>query len=342
MNQSSVHIAVDVMGGDFGSSVTLPAVKAALSSYPLLRVSLFGRRETYDSLQAQSLETMGDRVQFIECADIVSMEEKPSAVLRHKQQSSLYQSIECLKRGEAQACVSAGNTGALMAAGHLLLKPFPSIDRPAVCAEMPTLQGSCLMLDLGANVDSSALQLSQFAMMGSVMAKTVYGIAKPRVALLNMGEEAIKGNEQVKQAAQLLETNPYLNYIGYAEGNDIYEGKADVIVCDGFVGNAVLKASEGVARLIQHKIQKAYGKNLMSRLSAFFSGPVLRELKNDINPSHYNGASFLGLQGTVVVSHGKTDIKGFAHAIELAVQQVQQNLPRRIQAELDKIAPPAK
>lgn len=337
MNIPSVHIAVDVMGGDFGSSITLPAVKAALSSHPLLRVSLFGRVETYDPLCVQSLKLFGDRVQFIECADTVGMEEKPSAVLRHKQQSSLYQAVDCVKRGEAQACVSAGNTGALMAVGYLLLKTFPGIDRPAVCAEMPTTQGRCLMLDLGANVDSSAQHLSQFAMMGSVMAKALYGIDKPRVALLNIGEEAIKGNEQVKQAAQLLEDNSHLHYIGYAEGSDIYEGKADVIVCDGFVGNAVLKASEGVARLIQHKIQQAYGKNLVSRLSGLFSGPVLKSLKNDIDPSRYNGASFLGLQGTVVVSHGKTDVNGFSNAIRLAYQQVQQELPQRIQAELNTV-----
>lgn len=333
----TVHIAVDVMGGDFGSSVTLPAIQALLISHPSLCVSLFGRAEIYDSVHVQSLKTFGDRVQFVECADTVGMEEKPSSVLRHKQNSSLYQAIDCVKRGTAQACVSAGNTGALMAVGHLLLKTFAGIDRPAVCAEMPTTQGRCLMLDLGANVDSSALHLSQFATMGSVMAKALYGIDKPRVALLNIGEEAIKGNEQVKQAALLLEKNPHLHYIGYAEGSDIYEGKADVIVCDGFVGNAVLKASEGVARLIQHKIQQAYGKNLVSRLSALFSKPVLKSLKNDIDPSRYNGASFLGLQGTVVVSHGKTDVKGFAHAIELALQQVQQNLPQRIQAELNTV-----
>jgi len=337
VNTPPVHIAVDVMGGDFGSSVTLPAVKAALSSHPLLRVGLFGRADTCDSLHLSSLKTFGDRVQWVECSDTVGMDEKPSSVLRHKQQSSLYQAIDCIKRGEAQACVSAGNTGALMATGHLLLKTFPGIDRPAVCAEMPTAQGSCLMLDLGANVDSSALQLSQFATMGSVMAKAIYGIAKPRVALLNIGEEAIKGNEQVKQAAQLLENNPHLHYIGYAEGGDIYEGKADVVVCDGFVGNAVLKASEGVARLIQTKIQQAYGKNFLSKLSAFFSGNVLRELKNEIDPSRYNGASFLGLQGIVVVSHGKTDVKGFCHAIDLAIQQVQQNIPQRIQSELNTV-----
>jgi len=326
VNTTPVHIAVDVMGGDFGSSVTLPAIKAALSSHPLLRVSLFGRVDTYDSLLVPSLKTFGDRIQFVECAETVGMEEKPSAVLRHKQQSSLYQAIDCVKRGEAQACVSAGNTGALMAVGHLLLKTFPGIDRPAVCAEMPTSEGSCLMLDLGANVSATPAQLLQFAQMGSRLATVLYQKDRPRVALLNMGEEDNKGNETVKEAAQLLQGLDNLNYTGFVEGHHIYEGKADVIVCDGFTGNAVLKASEGVARLIRQRLEQSCRKNIFHKIMTLLARPLLKDLREQINPSRYNGACFLGLSAVVVKSHGNSDVEGFTRAIELAYRQVEVNV----------------
>jgi len=325
MNTRPVHIAVDVMGGDFGSSITLPAVKAALTSHPSLCVSLFGRTETYAALYRQALELFGDRVHFVACADTVGMEEKPSAVLRHKQQSSLYQAIDCVKRGEAHACVSAGNTGALMAVGYSLLKTLPGIERPAVCAEMPTTRGHCLMLDLGANVQASAAQLLQFAQMGSRLARVLYKNDRPRVALLNMGEEEIKGSEMVKEAATLLQESADLNYAGFVEGHHIYEGRADVIVCDGFTGNAVLKASEGVALLIRQRLEQSCRKNILRKALTWLARPVLEDLRDQMNPSRYNGACFLGLSAVVVKSHGHSNVEGFTHAIELAYRQVEAN-----------------
>lgn len=325
MNPLSVHIAVDVMGGDFGSSVTLPAVEAVLTSHPSLRVQLFGRAATYNALHRQSLEKFSDRVRFTECSETVGMEEKPSAVLRHKQQSSLYQAIDCVKRGEAQACVSAGNTGALMAVGHLLLKTIPVIDRPAVCAEMPTTTGSCLMLDLGANVQASPQQLLEFAQMGSRLARILYKNSQPRVALLNMGEEEIKGSETIKEAAALLQKTTDLNYTGFVEGHHIYEGRADVVVCDGFTGNAVLKASEGVARLIRHRLEKSCSRNILRKIMVLLARPLLKDLQEQMNPSRYNGACFLGLSAVVVKSHGNSTVEGFTRAIELAYRQVEVN-----------------
>lgn len=310
------------MGGDFGPSITLPAVANALLSIPSLRVSLFGRNASYSSSHLQTLESFGERVSFIECSEVVGMDEKPASVLRHKQQSSLYRAIEQVKQGQARACVSAGNTGALMAAGCFLLKTEKDIERPAICAEVPTEKGSCLMLDLGANVSASPNQLLQFAFIGSRLAGLLYKKNRPSVALLNMGEEDIKGNETVKEAAALLQASD-LNYAGFVEGHHIYEGRADVIVCDGFTGNAVLKASEGVARLIRHQLKLACRRSVFRSLLALLARPLLKDVGEQMNPSRYNGACLLGLSAVVVKSHGNSDVEGFARAIELAYRQLE-------------------
>jgi len=323
------------MGGDYGPSVVFPAVSQALSKNTNLSITLFGCRDqiAVDVLQ-KLIESFSGRIEFQDCDEVVSMSDKPSTALRSKQNSSMYRAVACVADNQADACVSAGNTGALMAIGRFLLKTFPGIDRPAICTEIPNEADGCYLLDLGANVDSCSEHLMQFAVMGSVAATALKGLSHPKVGLLNIGEEEIKGNEQVKLAGSLLEENTNINYIGYVEGNDVFSGKADVIVCDGFVGNVLVKASEGVARFVVSKIRETFRKNLLTRFLAFLSQALLDNLRDEINPSRYNGASFLGLQKTVVVSHGSADEDAFSRAIHLACFEVEQELPNKINAQL--------
>jgi glycerol-3-phosphate acyltransferase PlsX len=232
--------------------------------------------------------------------------------------------------------VSAGNTGALMATARYVLKTLPGIDRPAICTSLPTMSGHTWMLDLGANVDSSPEHLFQFGLMGSVLARAVDDNDSPKVGLLNIGEEEIKGNETVKEAAALLASGA-MNYIGFVEGNDVYGGNVDVVVCDGFVGNVALKTSEGVARMISHFIKQGFSKNILTRIAALFALPVLKSFRRQIDPRRYNGAGLLGLRGTVIKSHGGADALAFANAIEVAAVVVKQQVPERISAQLQTI-----
>ena len=240
--------------------------------------------------------------------------------------------INLVKQGEADACVSAGNTGALMATSRFVLKTLPGIDRPAICTMLPTVRGYTRVLDLGANVDSKAEHLLQFAVMGSVLA-SVNGIDHPRVGLLNIGEEDIKGNEQVKEAAQLLAASD-LNYVGFVEGDGIFLENVDVVVCDGFVGNVALKSSEGVAKLIRHYMTQEFQRNLLTRLAGLIALPVLRAFGHKIDPRRYNGASLLGLQGIVVKSHGGADALAFANAIQVAMLEAERKVPQQINTHL--------
>jgi len=331
---STLSLAVDVMGGDDGVAVTLPAVFESLAEHEQLNVQLFGSVSVFEQPDVVArLARWRNRVRVIPCADDVAMDDQPALALRNRKDSSMYRAVLAVSRGEAQACVSAGNSGALMMIGKRVLKTFTGVDRPALCATMPTLTGSCLMLDLGANVDCRPQHLVQFAVMGSEMAKAVLGIARPRVALLNIGEEEGKGNILVRETNELLSQQQNIHYIGYAEGNDIYRGTADVIVCDGFVGNAVLKASEGVATLIASRIRQSLaGLSLPKDNASMQAG--LKAMLGQINPAQYNGATFLGLNGVVVASHGRTDKSGFAQAIRLAVQQVTLGLTDKIQQQL--------
>jgi glycerol-3-phosphate acyltransferase PlsX len=265
-------------------------------------------------------------------SQLVNMDESPAQALRVKKDSSMRVAINLVKQGEADACVSAGNTGALMATARFVLKTLPGIDRPAICTTLPTVRGHVRVLDLGANVDSKAEHLLQFAVMGSVLAE-VNGIQQPRVGLLNIGEEDIKGNEQVKDAARLL-TSSDLNYIGFVEGDGIYLDEIDVVVCDGFVGNIALKSSEGVAKLIRHFMTQEFKRNLLTRLAGLIALPVLRAFSRRIDPRRYNGASLLGLQGIVIKSHGGADALAFANAIQVAMLEVEQAVPRCIDAHL--------
>ena len=322
------------MGGDYGPSVTCPALAQTLAQYPDLHLTLFGRQQAFDQ-HASHFKPFLSRITFCNCEDEVTMDDKASHALRHKQSSSMYRAVQAVADGNTHACVSAGNTGALMAISRFVIKTLPGIDRPPVCSQMPTETGYCLALDLGANIDCTPEHLRQFAIMGSEMAKVLYQHPEPRVALLNVGEEQSKGNTLVQEAAALLSKQTNLNYIGFAEGDDIYRGKADVIVCDGFVGNAVLKASEGVARLVRARIQQSFAENRWLSLTAWLNKTALQRMFQQMDPSRYNGATFLGLQGVVVVSHGKTDITGFANAVTLAYEQVKLDLPRRIQQQLN-------
>ncbi|PIE23788.1 MAG: phosphate acyltransferase [Neptuniibacter caesariensis] len=332
-------IAIDVMGGDFGPRVTIPATLSALKRYPHISAQLVGRSEAITPYLKSLNADIACRVELVHAPDTISMAAKPSQTLRAGQKSSMYKALELVAENKAQACVSAGNTGALMVLGRYVLRTLPGIDRPAIISSVPTALGHCYMLDLGANVDCSAEHLLQFAIMGSVMTQAVEGIESPRVGLLNIGQEEVKGNEQVKLASRLIEEQGGLNYIGYIEGDDLYAGRADVVVCDGFVGNIVLKSSEGLARLISRKFQAEFKQGFYRRLLALLASPVLNALKKQMDPSRNNGASLLGLQGIVIKSHGSADKKGFGYALDQAVAEVEKNVPSKICRELEAKLP---
>ncbi len=329
------------MGGDFGPHVTLPASLSALERHPYLNILLFGEVDQLDSLLARQRisESIMSRLQIRPSGISVSMDEKPSAAIRHRQDSSMSLAVQAVADNKAGACISAGNTGALMAFGRLVLKMQPGIDRPAIIASVPTLAGHCYMLDLGANVDCSAEHLMQFAVMSSVMVEAVDGNLHPKVGLLNVGEELIKGNEQVRLANELIREQDGLNYIGYVEGDDVFAGKADIVVCDGFVGNVSLKSSEGLARLISKRVLQGFSRNLYRRCLAFLARPVLKEIQEQIDPSRRNGATLLGLQGIVMKSHGSADQKCFGYALDRAITEVVQNVPEKIAERLSGYLP---
>jgi phosphate acyltransferase len=330
---NGVTIALDAMGGDFGPQVVVPAALRALEQDDDLRVILVGDQTILRTTLEHSKAAGNDRLQVHHASQKVGMDEAPSSALRNKKDSSMRVAIDLVKNGAAGACVSAGNTGALMATARFVLKMLPGIDRPAICTSIPSMTSHTWMLDLGANVDCNAEHLLQFALMGSVLAGAVDNNHQPRIGLLNIGEEEIKGNEQVKEAARLLGQSP-LNYSGYAEGDDIYKGNFDVIVCDGFVGNISLKTSEGVARMIAHFIRQEFTRNLLTRLAAMIAMPVLRSFRKRIDPRCYNGASLLGLRGIVIKSHGSADLLSFANAIKVAAVEARESVPERISSQL--------
>ena len=330
------RLALDVMGGDHGPAEIVTAAVYSLKKYHDLELLLVGLEDVIKpGLEQLSLD-LAARVQVIHAPEVVEMSEAPSFALRNKKKSSMRAAIELVKTGGAQACVSAGNTGALMAISRYVLKMLPGIDRPAICTTIPGLNGHTHILDLGANVDSSAKQLLQFAVMGAELTGAIENIKSPKVGLLNVGTEENKGNDRVKQAAVLL-SNSHINYIGFVEGNHIYSGDADVIVCDGFVGNIALKASEGLAEFFYHQVTSGFQKNLYGKLAAVISIPVLKTIRRKTDPRRYNGASLLGLRGIVIKSHGSADRVSFAHAIEEAILEVEKNIPARITSRLEAL-----
>ncbi len=326
-------IAIDAMGGDAGTEMLVSGVKMALKQLKKVQLVLVGDEPRIAAALAQHELDQHPRISIRHTTEVVLSDDSPASVLRSKKDSSMRVAIEMVAAGEADACVSAGNTGALMGLARYVLRMLPGIDRPAICTTLPNKHGRIHWLDLGANVDSSAEQLMQFAVMGSALCTVVDGIKAPEVGLLNIGSEAIKGNEQVKKASELLKSSP-LNYIGYVEGNDIYNGKVDVIACDGFVGNVALKTSEGLASLISGLLKENFTRNIFTKIAAFIAMPVLKRVTNTIDPGKYNGASLLGLNGIVIKSHGGADDKAFANAIRIAELEVQKQLPSQIRGLL--------
>lgn len=326
-------IALDAMGGDIGPDVVLPAARTALAERTDLELIVVGQPDVLEPKLAALGLAGHTRLRIQAASQTVAMDEAPSQALRLKKDSSMRVAIDLVKRGEAAACVSAGNTGALMATARFVLKTLPGIDRPAICTTIPSCRGHTHVLDLGANVDSSAEHLLQFAIMGSILASAVDNLEQPKVGLLNIGAEEIKGNEQVKQAAALLTASP-LNYIGFVEGDGIFLADVDVVVCDGFVGNISLKTMEGVAKMIRQFMEQEFKRNWLTKLAAAIAMPVLRAFGRRIDPRRYNGASLLGLNGIVIKSHGGADALAFANAIRIATLEVEKAVPQRIHHHL--------
>ncbi|MBI6853734.1 phosphate acyltransferase PlsX [Pseudomonas cichorii] len=331
---SAPIIAIDAMGGDFGPRNIVQASLACLTATPSLHLVLVGQAPLIEELIARHSGVDRSRLHIVHASEVVTMDERPSQALRGKPDSSMRVALGLVADGQAQACVSAGNTGALMALSRLVLKTLPGIDRPAMVAAIPTRSGYCQLLDLGANVDCSAEALYQFAVMGAVTAEAL-GVASPRVALLNVGTEDIKGNQQVKQAAVLLQAARGINYIGFVEGDGLYRGEADVVVCDGFVGNVLLKSSEGLATMIVARMDELFRRNLMAKAVGVLAMPLLKRLQAELAPARHNGASLLGLQGIVVKSHGSASALGFESAIQRALIEVRENLPQRLRGRLE-------
>jgi len=314
------------MGGDHGLSVVIPACVRTAKSNPDLKLILVGVQEKINILLKKHGVLSSKQFSVVHASEVVAMDELPSHALRNKKDSSMRVAINLVKEGLAQACVSAGNTGALMATARYVLKTLPGIDRPAIISELPTMKGRTWVIDLGANVDSCAEHLFQFAVMGSALVQAVENKPNPRIALLNIGVEEMKGNDQVKRTAHMLAECSVMNYVGYVEGDHFYTGDVDLVVCDGFVGNVALKASEGIAKLFLGIIKESFNKNWLNKIVGVMALPALKHLKNRLDPARYNGASMLGLNGIVVKSHGGTNELGFQNAIEQAVLEVKNNV----------------
>ncbi len=331
-----ITVAIDCMGGDHGPHVTVPAALNFLKSNSQVDVVLVGLRDAIEAeLKARGARS-SPRLRVHHASEVVLMDESPALALRNKKDSSVRVAVELVKNGEAHACVSAGNTGALMAVSRFVLKMLPGIDRPAIIAALPSMRGSTYVLDLGANVDCGAEHLLQFAIMGATLVAAVEHKDRPSVGLLNIGEEDIKGNEVVKRAAELLRESE-LNFIGNIEGDGIYKGEADVVVCDGFVGNVMLKASEGMVQMVRSFIRQEFMRSVLARLAGVIVMPVLYAFRKRLDPRRFNGATLLGLKGIVVKSHGSADVFGFERAIERAVEEVRNEVLHRLMLRFGQV-----
>jgi glycerol-3-phosphate acyltransferase PlsX len=325
------------MGGDHGPSVTVPAVLDFLGRDPDCAAILVGREDDLRPLLGHA-QQFGDRLRVQHASEIVEMHEAVASALRSKKDSSMRVAADLVKEGAANAAISAGNTGALMAISRFVLKTLPGIDRPAIATILPTARGHSYVLDLGANVDCTAEHLLQFGVMGALLVSALEHRDRPSVGLLNIGEEDIKGNEVVKQAAELLKESG-LNFSGNVEGDDIWKGSVDVVVCDGFVGNVVLKSSEGLAQMIARGLKEEFSRNLLTKLAAIMALPVIRAFKRRFDHRAYNGASLLGLKGIVFKSHGSADAYAFRCALERAAEAARQRLPEKIAARMAVLHP---
>ncbi len=333
--ESVIRLSIDVMSGDHGPEVVVPAALQACEKFDDLHLTLVGDSPGLTALLGQYPRQ--PRIQVHHAPDIVAMDERPSHALRKKQNSSMAVALRLVREGVTEGCVSAGNTGALMLLARAILKTCPGIDRPAIVKKIPGLDSWCYVLDLGANVDSSAEHLFQFAVLGAALVEAVEGIEHPRVALLNVGEEEIKGTEQVRLASRMLTECDAINYIGYVEGGDLFKPIAHVVVCDGFVGNVALKSGEGVAELVVRIIEQAFQRNVLTKILGWMARPVFRRVRHILNPSTHNGATLAGLQGVVIKSHGNADARAFYSAIRLAREEALRRVPEHVNALLDDI-----
>ena len=331
----TVTLAIDCMGGDHGPSVTVPAALNYMRGDRDTRIVLVGRPEAIEPHVGTAFAEFGERLRIQRASEVLGMGEPPAQAMRSKKDSSMRVAVDLVKSGEAQAAVSAGNTGALMAISRFVLKTLPGIDRPAICSTLPTLRGQTHVLDLGANVDCSPEHLLQFGIMGAMLVAAVEHNERPSVGLLNIGEEDIKGNDTVKQAAVLLR-NSGLNFYGNVEGNDIYKGTVDVVVCDGFVGNVALKTSEGLAQMMATFLREQFSRNWMTKLAAVFAMSALKGFKHKVDSRRYNGAALLGLRGVVVKSHGSADAFAFERAIMRAAEAARNKLIERISERMER------
>ena len=337
-----ITIAIDAMGGDHGPHVTVPAVLNALKQDNQLNIVLVGLQDAIQAELKALKASTSPRLRIHHSSEVVLMDESPQSALKNKKDSSMRVSVNLVKSGEANACVSAGNTGALMATARYVLKMLPGIERPAIASTLPAENGNTHMLDLGANADCTPEQLLQFAIMGAMLVSCVEHIESPTVGLLNIGSEDIKGNEVVKQAGELLRAS-HLNFYGNVEGDDIFKGTVDVVVCDGFVGNVALKTTEGLAHMMGKFLTQEFKKNWLTKVMALGAMPVLKAFKKRLDPRLYNGASFLGLRGIVVKSHGGADAIAFLNAIRVAADEARSGVLHRItqQLEIEHIKPVA-
>ena len=329
-------IALDAMGGDHGPDVIVPGAAISLVRHPALSFRLYGDEARIKPVLEQH-EAMARRSTVIHTPIAISMEEKPSQALRRGKGSSMWMALEAVKKGEAHAAVSAGNTGALMAMSKLVLRPVADIERPAIAAIWPTVEGECIVLDVGANIGASAQQLTEFALMGAAMARALFHVERPTVGLLNVGVEEIKGNDDVRQAHTLLKETADLpiDYKGFIEGDQIGQGVVDVVVVEGFAGNIALKTAEGTAKQIGSYIRSALTRSMLSKLGAVLAQGGLKVLKQKMDPRRVNGGTFLGLGGIAIKSHGGTDALGFASAVDLAYEMAQAGLTARLTADLE-------
>ena len=345
MKNHRIVIAVDAMGGDHGVAVTVPAACRLLTKYDHVDLILVGdegrlRQAISDqSLADQKRMRLSSRISIQHTTEQVLMNELPAKALKNKKDSSMRKALNLVRDGVAQACVSAGNTGALVATARFVLRTLPGVDRPAITTRFPTMidNKNTFILDLGANVDSKKEYLLQLAAMGTILSSVIENVDKPRVALLNIGSEEIKGSEQIKQAAQLLSDNPQINYVGFIEGHEIFKGTVDVIVCDGFIGNIMLKTVEGVLNLVKFYAKAKVKQSWYNKLAAVLALPLLFRLQREVDPEKYNGAILVGLRGTVIKSHGGAGVTAFTHALENAVLEVERGAAQKMQHELERI-----
>lgn len=330
------NIALDAMGGDHGPPVVVPAALRVVAEDESVNLILVGDQGIVERELSRHGVTKHERISIRHASQRVEMDDLPSLALRSKKDSSMRVAVNLIKGGEADACVSAGNTGALMVTARYVLKTLPGIDRPAIISSLPSIAGHTHVLDLGANAETTPEQLFQFAVMGAVLASAVDNVTRPSVGLLNIGVEEMKGNESVKEAARLLAASD-LHYIGFVEGDDIYKGTAHVVVCDGFVGNVALKSSEGVAQMIGHFARLEFTRSVLTRAAGLICRPVLQSLYRQFDPRRYNGASFVGLNGIVIKSHGGADVMAFTRAITEAIAEIRKNVPGRIRERLESV-----